>query len=251
MEYKLVCPTYKRIETFKNKTYALLKKTNAPLPELWINEDEDLETYSQEFPELTIRKAGKTLVEKRNAIQDYYPIGTRIVFIDDDVKDIIIKENDKKRSLNDFNKMVEFCFTNAELHKSKIWGVYPIANPYFMNNIFRKKLCYIVGVMYGLINTRVSVYNNFAEDVERSCMYFKDQHLLFRIDFIAVVTKYYTEKGGLQETRTEEKNYHDKSAVVNKFPEYLKLTEKRGRAEVSYIRTKEVQNVVYTEALPF
>ena len=250
MDYILVCPTYKRIKTLKNKTLSLLTRTNAPLPELWINVDEDIALYSLEFPDYIIHQAGTDIGTKRNAIQDYYPVGSRIVFIDDDIKDIVVKEGNKKRSIIDFNKMVEFCFTNAELYKSKIWGLYPIANPLFMKNIFRQKLCYIIASCFGLINTRFSVKSNYAEDVERSLLYYKDQSLLFRVDFIGIYTNYYKEPGGLQETRTEQKNYDSKKLLAEEYSEFCKLAEKRGRAEIIYNRTKN-KNIEYQETLDF
>jgi hypothetical protein len=85
-----------------------------------------------------------------------------------------------------------------------------------------------------------SVKYNYAEDFERSMRYYYNENRLVRLEFIGLSTNYYKEKGGLQTTRTEQKNFESKKELVDEFPIYLKMVEKRGRAEIGFIKSKGI-----------
>jgi hypothetical protein len=244
MDYILVIPSFKRPTTLLNKTYALLKRTNifnSVKPIIWLNEGEDDTEYKTLFPDCDIKYGGKSIVEKRNLIQDSYPEGTRIVMIDDDIKEMIVyQEGDTKRKVTDLNAVIQHAFSCCERFNTTLWGVYPIANPFFQSANYRTNLCYIVGAFFGVINSKLSVTTNYAEDFERSIRYFIKENRVLRLEFIGIDTNYYKEKGGLQETRTEEKNHNDKKIVVEMFPELVKLCEKRGRTEIAFIKSKGI-----------
>jgi hypothetical protein len=241
MEYILVCPTYNRIETFACKTYALLKRTNAPLPELWINECEDLDTYKQRFPELKIHKGGSNIGEKRNMIQEYYPLNTKLIFIDDDIRDIVVKTGAKtKKSLKDFNTLVEYGFQVAIQNNSTIWGVYPIDNPLWMKYEIKTQLCMIIGTLFGVVNQRVFVQSKYAVDLDLSLKYYIAQKKLLRLEFIGLKTKCYTEPGGLQtDINREEGSRLSKINLLQEYPDYITIYQRNNRSEIRFKRTSE------------
>jgi hypothetical protein len=244
MDYVLVIPSFKRPTTLLNKTHALLKRTNIfdfVKPIIWLNEGEDDTEYKTLFPDCDIKSGGETLIKKRNLIQDSYPEGTRIVMIDDDIKDInIYQEINKSKKVSDLNAVIQHAFSCCERFNTTFWGVYPISNPLCMSSNYRLNLCYIVGAFFGVINSKLSITTNYAEDFERSIKYFIKEKKVLRLEFVGLNTNYYKEKGGLQESRTEEKNYNDKKIVVEMFPELVKLCEKRGRTEIAFIKSKGV-----------
>ena len=241
MDYVLVIPTYNRINTLKSKTLAFLNNTNAPKPVLWINENESIELYSSEFSGYEIKQGGTDIGSKRNAIQNYYPLDTKLIFIDDDVKDIVVKSGtNKKKSLKDFNKLVEYGFTQAEQNNSKIWGIYPLDNPLWMKYEIKTQLCMIIGTFFGIINQRDFVKSNYAEDLERSLKYYVAQKKLLRLDFIGLNTKCYTEPGGLQSTDNREiKNKEAKENLLKEYPDYVTLFLRNNRTEIRFKRTSE------------
>jgi len=243
MDYIIVCVSHRRPKLFGSKTYDLLKRTNAPKPILWLNDSRDYKEYSQLYPELEIHVGGETLKDKRSIIQYYYPEGQKIVFIDDDIKNIVVYDESElrgKRNLSDFNALVELAFSLCEKKDNSFWGVYPVDNSLFMKPVIRTNLCYCVGALYGVINKRINTETNYAEDFERSILYWLMENKVLRLDFIGLSTQYYKQEGGLQETRTEDKNYHDKKLLVDTYPTIVKIIEKRGRAEIGFIRSKSI-----------
>jgi len=239
--YILVIPSHKRAKTLFNKTYSLLKRTNAIEPIIWLNDDDDIEDYKKYIPEGVYKFGGNSIKEKRILIQDAFPLDTRIVMIDDDIKNIIVydKENPKtKNDLIDFNDLVNLAFKEAENQNCSLWGVYPIDNPFFMKSAYRTNLCYIIAALFGVINKRIPTETNYAEDLERSILYYNLEKKVLRLEFIGLSTNYYKEPGGLQETRTESKNYNDKKILADKYPELCDLVEKHSRAEIRFKRTR-------------
>ncbi len=241
MDYIIVCVSYRRPKLFGEKTYKLLKNTGVTNFVLWVNDAKDYNDYSILYPELEIHIGGETIKDKRNLIQHFYPLDQKIVFIDDDIKNIVVYDEEEakgKRNLKDFNALVEFAFSLCEKQNTSFWSVYPVDNALFMKPVVRTNLCYCVGALYGLINKRVSVEINYAEDFERSILYWLLEKKVLRLEFVGLSTLYYKQKGGLQETRTEEKNYSDKKKLVDLYPNIIKVIEKRGRAEIGFIKSR-------------
>lgn len=246
MDYILVCPTHRRPHTFYKKTYNFLQRSGAINPILWVNDERDFKEYSELNLGLEIIIGGSSISEKRNMIQDHYPEGTKIVMIDDDIKNVVVYDDEEskgKRNVINFNELVKCGFSNCEKHSTTMWGVYPVDNSLFLKPVIRINLCYIVGALFGIVNKKMkqwSVKYNYAEDFERSMRYYYNENRLVRLDFIGLSTNYYKEKGGLQTTRTEQKNFESKKELVDEFPVYLKMVEKRGRAEIGFIKSKSI-----------
>ena len=240
MEYVLVIPSHKRPRILFEKTYYLLKKTHAIEPIIWLNDDDDIDEYKIFIPHGIYKRGGNSIKEKRILIQEYFPIDTKIVMIDDDIKNIYVYDSDTKTNnkLKDFNTLVNIAFTQLEKQQSHIWGVYPIHNPFFMKPVFRTNLCYIIAALFGVINKRIPTETNYAEDFERSILHYQMDKKLLRLEFVGLDTNYYTEPGGLQETRTEKKNYDDKKILADKYSDLCVLKYKRERAEIVFKRTK-------------
>lgn len=239
--YILVIPSHKRAKTLFNKTYTLLKKTNAIEPIIWLNDNDDIEEYKKYIPNGIYKIGGTSIKEKRILIQEEYPLETKIVMIDDDIKNIIVynKENPKqKRYLVDFNNLVDLAFKEAENQNCSLWGCYPIDNPFFMKSSYRTNLCYIIASLCGVINKRIPTETNYAEDFERSILHYNLDKKVLRLEFIGLSTNYYKEPGGLQETRTEQKNYNDKKYLADKYPTLCDLVEKNNRAEIRFKRSR-------------
>lgn len=240
MSYVLVIPSYRRAKTCYEKTYSLLKRMNAIEPIIWVNDAIDYEEYSKYFPESMIRIGGSSLVEKRNLIVQNFPLGARIVMMDDDIKNLVVLDGVKKRNVINFNELVTYAFNICARENSSFWGVYPIDNPLCMNNFVRTNLCYCIGAFFGIINNRLEVSYNYAEDFERCLKYHELEGKVVRLDFVGINTAYYKESGGLQETRTEEKNTADKAAIVNMYPNSSKIITKRGKTEIKLISKRNV-----------
>jgi len=246
INYTLIIPTHRRSFLLYDKTWSLLKRTGVNLKDviIWVNDDLDIEMYSTLFPIEQIRKGGSSISEKRNLIQEAFPLDSNIVMIDDDIQEIyVLKENNKKVVLQSFDKLVEMGFSYCEKENSSLWGVYPIDSPLCMKPFVRKNLCYIVAALFGMINKRIPVSYNYAEDFERSLKFYMLEGKVIRLEFVGLLTKYYTTPGGLQTTRTNARNYQSKKDLVDMYPGLCKLIYKGTRAEVKLIGRKDVIDV--------
>jgi len=243
LDYQIVCPTYNRPLIFKNKTYSFLQRTNAPLDKLtvFVASEEQKELYQQLDLSLNIVIGEKGINKQRNFIQNYYPINTKIVSIDDDISNIYIKQDSSKKLLNNFDTLIELGFSDALTLNCKSWSVYPISNPFFQKTSIRTSLCLLVGAFFCFINEKIIIPSELENcgDIYLSFYYYKLQKKLCRLEYIGLQTQYYNPNGGLSESRTIEQNKKDKQYLYCCNPILCKLFERNGRTEIRFKRTKE------------
>jgi len=210
-DYVVCVPSYKRAEICNEKTLAMLKKNNIPASKIYVYvaNQEEHEQYknvldSKLFNKLVVGLKG--LVPQRQFIMEQWPEGKSIVFFDDDVQsvDLTMSKQFKGKTLDHFFKE---AFKECKTHKSYIWGVYPVFNPFFRKGRPELTTClnYIVGAFYGIINRpklkavelTITKENGQKEDVERTIKYFVHDGIVLRFNRIGFVTKYYGKSGGL------------------------------------------------------
>ena len=99
--YKLIIPSFKRHKTLKEKTLNYLLQTNIPSKNIFIyvaNEEEKIiyKDYldSNTYADIVVGKRG--IPQQRNYIQKTHKIGEHIFMLDDDLKSISTKVNNKK-----------------------------------------------------------------------------------------------------------------------------------------------------------
>ena len=168
------------------------------------------------------------LVEQRQFILETFP-GEDLVFMDDDISNFL--------SLETFNLelIIKAAFRECRKYKLRLWGIYPVANRFFMDKTVTTDLKYIVGCFYGLIN--VNPLNEFSmddkEDFYRTCNYYQYDAGVMRMNWIAPVTKYYKEKGGMAERRTLATNQQGTELVAALFPDYATITKRKNNPYVN------------------
>ena len=164
--------------------------------------------------------------------------------MDDDIKGFIEYTTTTKRHekpLANLKKIIEEGFAECKKHGFRLWGIYPTPNGYFMEKKVDTDLRYIIGCFYGTINPGTKgpkgiklQLKNDKEDYERSVRFYIADKGVIRLRYVAPKTAYYTEKGGIQEFRTEKTVTEGAKWMVEHFPDYatLNLTKKSGHAEV-------------------
>jgi hypothetical protein len=177
-------------------------------------------------------------------MSNYYPVGKPIVHMDDDITGFI--EYDEKARRNEkplvsLEKTIQQGFAECKKHGVRLWGIYPTPNGFFMSDKVDTDLRYIIGCFYGMFNPgtkgpkgiRLELEGD-KEDYERSIRFYIADGGVIRLRYVAPKTAYYTEKGGLQETRTQKTILDGAKWIVKTFPDYatLNLTKKSGHPEV-------------------
>jgi hypothetical protein len=193
---------------------------------------EEFDLYKQMYPEYEIIVGVRGLVAQRQFIMDSYPIGTHLIFMDDDIE--LIDLSMTSFTLIDF---FEHAFKTCRDKNAYIWGVYPVLNPFFREKREEMSTClnYIVGAFYGIINRRIplTITTGEKEDVERSIQYFIQDGIVLRFNKVGFKTKYYGKTGGLGTLKERIESSKQKSyELFEKYPGYGKVkTRKNGITE--------------------
>jgi len=260
-DYIIAIPTYKRYKILQSQTLATLHRHKIPSSKiyLFVANKTELKLYQSIIPTNQYNKiivGKKGLKNQRNYITNYFPEGHPIVQMDDDINEIsqlyqiksTITKNKRKRyyrlnPITNLNNFILNAFQICRENNAFIWGVYPVANPYFMTPTISTDLKFIVGPMWGVFNRydkdlRATI--NEKENVERTIKYFIKDNKVIRFNNVSIKTRYYKTPGGMQAEGKDRVQEALKSAhyLVSKYPQYAKLhlTKKSGHPEVKLIK---------------
>ena len=238
MNFRVAIPSISRADTITKKTLNYLKQTDIDMSKVDIflsnpNEEQAYRENLKDYPVNIIVSNTKHVNTQRNFIVDYYKEDELILGIDDDIDLVAMKVDDKNTiQLNSLTEFVENAFTISLDKKIDMWGVNPVINPYFMKNNVTFNLKYIVACFYGWRNNHdkkayVSTNPEYGkEDFERSIRYYIADGGVTRFNYVAPKTKYYSEKGGIQNYRTVEYEETAVKWLLETFPMYCKRNTK-------------------------
>ena len=238
MNFRVAIPSISRAETITKKTLNYLKQTDIDMSKVDIflsnpNEEQAYRENLKSYPVNIIVSNTKHVNTQRNFIVDYYQEDELILGIDDDIDLVAMKVDDKNTiQLNSLIEFVENAFAISLDKKIDMWGVNPVINPYFMKNNVTFNLKYIVACFYGWRNNHdekayVSTNPEYGkEDFERSIRYYIADSGVTRFNYVAPKTKYYSEKGGIQNYRTVEYEETAVKWLLETFPMYCKRNTK-------------------------
>ena len=224
MSYKIAIPSYDRPLTLRNKTLDYIKKTNMAHSDItvFVANKKEYDSYRELNPNVKFVIGVETLMSQRNFINKYYKEGEKVIMFDDDISGLYMKLSDKKTELvTDLDSVCYYGFDAAETVGNKIFGIYPVFNPYFMKNKTTLNLKYIVGCFWGCIidhSKDLEVTLEDKEDYERTIKYYLKFGSSPRLNYITPKTNYYNEKGGMQVTRTEERVTWSAKELLKRYP---------------------------------
>ena len=242
MTYRIAIPSYQRAAKLRDATLALLQRHHIPPSQIDVFVA-DADQHAEYQTILTPGTYGNLIVAVpgmgavRNFMTDYYDEGQHIVFIDDDIYDLLTL-TDASFSLSTF---ITYAFEECVERNLRLFGIYPVANRYFMRGGMTEGLTYIVGCFYGVINNRsIHVTLDDKEDFERSMLYYLADGGVLRYRWVAPVTRYYKNPGGMQTTRTTQRILESAHHLANTYPDLcrLNLKKKSGHPEVRLLRLK-------------
>lgn len=237
-DYLFAIPSYDRVEQLRHKTLALLKRHKISPKKIYIFVSADqFEMYSKEFPAYNvIGTKAKGILNTRNVMTKYFKEGQKLVHMDDDIEEVLENKGTKtKGNLQpiDLKKFIRKAFSDIKKLGLSMWGVNPVANPFFMSDNVSVDLRYTVAAFRGVINHHDIILKGYdqKEDVENSIRaYIRDGGIL-RYNNITLKTRWYA-PGGIVATvgSKEERLKKSKEAVdwlVKEFPEYGKAKQRK------------------------
>jgi hypothetical protein len=238
-DWRIVIPSYKREETVQSKTLATLKRYGIPASKItiFVANKEQKAVYEAALPrgavkELIVGEPG--LAQVRNYILDYYPKGTKIVMMDDDVTGFVERREDGGiRPLRSLNAVINRGFAEAAKAGASLWGVYPVPNGFFMKPTITTDLKFIIGSFWGIINPGageggIRLPMSEKEDYIRTLMSFDRDGAVVRINYVSPKTAYYKEPGGMQtDPKRLEKQHAAVKYLLETWPDKVMLNPRR------------------------
>ena len=206
---KFAIPTYKRHDIIQERTLALLEKFKIPRKQIYIfvANQEEHELYTNTIncgtEKYKIILGEEKLFNQRNFITKYFKEKTKIINLDDDIKNLQILENSVLRdiTLQEFKYYICKAFKLCIEHKAYIWGIHQTSNPYFMRDSITFDFSFIVGFFWGCINRHLpelTISMDIKEDYERTVKYWLLDKTVVKINNLCANTNVYMTKGGLQ-----------------------------------------------------
>ncbi len=247
MKIQIAIPSYQRAETLCKKTLKYLIGDCA-FPQDDINvfcadktEADKYETVLKAagYGEVLIQIGEPTLRNQRNYIQQFFEEGDLVLNFDDDVDGLFYAKDKKLHLFTDITGLAERMNAGMVKHKTKISGVYPVANHFFMGDKTTSDNRYIVGCFWACIidhDTELGVDLEDKEDFERTIKYFIKFGAVVRLEDICVQTKYYKEPGGMQVTRTKQRVHDSAMFLIQKYPDHCVLNTAKANKEFTEIK---------------
>jgi hypothetical protein len=260
-DWVIAIPSYKRAETLRDKTLAVLTEYSIPAQRIhvFVANKEEYEIYKNTLHKnsygfLHIAKPGMAAV--RNFITQFFPVGKPIFNMDDDIRGFIEWSPTARRNeqpLKDLRSAITHGFQEARRTGFRLFGFYPVANGFFMKEEHSEDIRYIIGSVWGIINPGkiLTVSIDDKEDYLRSViMYILDGGVI-RFNNISPQSAYYKESGGMQETRTFTRIEKSAKAMVKSFPDFvsLNMSKRSGIPEVRLRDSRPPEERTFGEAI--
>ncbi len=248
-DYRVVIASYRRATLLTEKTMAMLSRHSIDPSRVSVivaNEEERI-SYSSTLPaksysELLVAVPGRR--ECRNWVREHFEDGELLWCLDDDVKELWQRVGDKeKRPVPDLHDFVVDAFRTAQQEGLGLWGIYPVMNPFFMQDGYSKDLRLIVGHCFGVENRRGAAFAlgvGEKEDYERAIQYYLADGGVLRFNGVASETKCYDVPGGMDAPDRKERQEEAVRYLLEKYPGLCLRTQPR-KAGYPEIRLRDAR----------
>jgi len=240
--YKIVIPSHKRSQMIKEKTLKYLQDEDMLLNLVYVFvEKEELLEYKSALGHLNVNviEGRLGLKENLNYIADYFDEGEKLVRMDDDIKYLIDKNNNKIPSLDLF---IRDCFESMVATEARSCGINPSKNPFFYTDNLSTDLKFCAGFFRCYLNTKFCEKRtyNLLEDYETTIKYFNYSFGINRMNNVGGVVNYKSGKGGL--IRKDGEKQKEVDQFLKEYPKYAHEHNKHSD-EIKLVRYPERQEV--------
>ena len=231
--WKVAIPSYNRSSVLRNKTLPFLAKHRVP-PEditIFVASEDERRLYEEcllpgSYGSIVVGTLG--IVHQRNYITAYYPKDAWVLCMDDDVEDVLTLENGRLEPVRDFKVVVDLGFQTCVDTGRHLWGLYPVANAFFMRPTTTTDMRFCIGNCYGMINQRIYLRAELKEDYELTMSYSKLDGGVVRLNWLTAKTRMGA-SGGVGKTRAQRVNTNISvvSMFHKVFPDFFRENKKR------------------------
>lgn len=243
VDYVVAIPSYRRAETLATKTLPMLRDGGVDLRRVTVfvvddERDEYLSALSA-FRGIAFAPSSPTVRAARNAVATWYSPDVPVVSVDDDIAGLDQMVDSKTLvPVDDVDALIREAWSIADAAGARLWGLYPVRNPYFMRHRVTTDLRYIGGALFGVRHTGLPevdlVECDDKDDYERSCRYYLHDGTVVRIGYVAWRTSWRAGGGGMQTYRSLETIREGAERMLALFPDLCSstYTRKSGTVEV-------------------
>lgn len=251
IDYQIAIPSSNRVKIIQKMTLPYLKRCNIDLSKIDIHvRQEDYQQYKdnldpQSYGRLISFQAPIGVMHARNQIASYYPEGTHLVCIDDDIESIEERITSKQLgTVEDLESVIEEGFKQSMVTGYRLWGVHYCNNPYFMPVDVRIGLTIIAGGFFGYVvehKEEEFVTIDDYEDVERSFNFYLKDGGLIRMDKYTTNTDSRKIAGGMQDYRTADGFEESARYLAEKYSQLCNYYV--GKDGSPYVKVKDKREV--------
>lgn len=229
LDYRIAIPSYKRPEILKKATLATLERYGVDPTRItiFVANEAEREAYEAVLGHsyaIVVGVIGK--VHQQRFYHRWYPTGTPLLNLDDDLYNIRQKIGEK---LEDYtgtiDEIVKIGFQICEESGAKLWGINPVSNGFFMGDYAVIGLRYICGNVYGnyagdpaIIGEDREYDGSSGDDYETTLRSWVQNGRVARIEWLCPVTKYFAGGGidaELKSRGIEDRQIDHKIALEN------------------------------------
>jgi len=240
MSIKVCIPTHNRPNV--TTLNILNKEFNCSDIYLFVNDAEQRLKYAEHEGLLNIVVTNTKGIQKaRNAILNYFEKGEKIVMLDDDIESVsqlkghTRKDGQVKKALRELDakgirEFMEYAFEICEKNETKLWGIYPVNNPFYMDMKINNK-GFVIGSFMGIINSDIRFDDNLPlkEDYQFTADHIIRHKKIARFDYVTAKIKHYTNSGGVVDLRKEKQQMEAKCCeyLLGKYPQMFRPNPRR------------------------
>lgn len=243
---RIAIPSYRRAHTLKSKTLAWLDSLGIEPQriDVFVASHEEAEEYMRvlnagSYGRIIVGEKGMGAI--RRFIAQFYAPGTKILNVDDDIKRVVVRLDEKRLvDLHNLDDEVQSAFDLCDQTGLRLWGVYPVKNPYFMKAATTFDLRYINGTLWGSYagDASLQVTLDDKEDFERTIRSYLAHGGVVRLNYLACDTNFYGEPGGMQEDRSPDTIAAGARDLVKLYPSLCSLNVSK-KSEHVEVRLKD------------
>lgn len=241
--YSIVIPSYKRVDLLRTKTLRCLERTDIRAPiTVFVADQKEYDVYRAALPSsINVVRGARGIPNQRNYIQRYYPEGTHLVFLDDDLQKIVgLDANGNRVHAVKMHAFIQQAFKQTAERGMRMWGINSTDSNLEMKNTVSVGRIYLVGNFYGLINThslyvdtgkKIPMRKQYAagkESHERALLMWEHYGGVSKYRCFGVRSSYWGTPGGHQESRTAAGEEQATHYLHAKYPEDTRIREHKG-----------------------
>lgn len=264
MNYEIAIPSYKRPSFVVSKTLKTLTDSGSDLSNVtvFVADEKEKFVYDTAIEGAQLKVPTVVGVPGLHAQRvwyntEHYSSGTPILNLDDDLTCFYEKDEGKIKPLTcSIDQLATKGFEVCEEVDSKLWGINPVPNGFFMKEQISVGLRFICGVMHGSYAGDEALigegrhWHSSGEDFETTLRNYTIHGRVVRFDGITMKSKFFAE-GGMQselggKKERDEDNTEKLHMVVDKYPGLARIHMKANGVTSIRLTNKTEQRIPFS-----